>query len=123
MNETSIRSRLSDLALRLATLSLLASAPFAVVAEEQGSARGALQIDEVVVTARRVEESLQSAPVAVSAFNATELDRMFAQDLRDVGGYAPNVTIQAKPGFRASFCHMGGEEIHRCFHRSLLGDG
>ncbi len=108
MNETSIRSRLSDLALRLATLSLLASAPFAVVAEEQGSARGALQIDEVVVTARRVEESLQSAPVAVSAFNATELDRMFAQDLRDVGGYAPNVTIQAIPGFRAASVAIRG---------------
>jgi iron complex outermembrane receptor protein len=51
------------------------------------------QLEEVVVTARRVEESLQETPVAVSVFNAEEfVELRGAQDMTDVS-IAPNVSI------------------------------
>lgn len=51
-------------------------------------------IEEVVVTARYREETVQETPVSVTAFNEIMLERMTAQDLRDVGPATPNVRIQ-----------------------------
>lgn len=65
-------------------------------------------IEEITVEARRVEESLQKTPIAVTAFSATTIDRMFAQDMRDIGQIAPNVNISAIPGFRAAAIGIRG---------------
>lgn len=51
-------------------------------------------IEEVTVTARKVEESLQDAPLAVSAFSAQELENRGAIDVTDVAAAAPNVHFQ-----------------------------
>jgi iron complex outermembrane recepter protein len=59
---------------------------------ETAAASGA--IEEVVVTARYREESVQDSPTSVTAFNQVLLDKITAQDLRDVGPVAPNVRIQ-----------------------------
>lgn len=50
-------------------------------------------IDEIVVTARYKTESLQDIPQAISAFGATQLDKLNARDLSDLTASAPNVTI------------------------------
>ncbi len=102
------KGRGRPIAMALTALSTLVFLPAPAGAQDAGAARTTLKIEEVVVQARRVEESLQTAPVAVSAFNANEIQRMFAQDLRDVGGYSPNVTIQAIPGFRAASVAIRG---------------
>jgi iron complex outermembrane receptor protein len=49
-------------------------------------------LDEVVITARRVEENLQSAPVAVTAVSAQELQARNVTSLIDLSSLAPNVT-------------------------------
>ena len=54
----------------------------------------ALALEEIVVTSRRVEESLQDVPLAVSAFTGVELQSRGALDLRDVGAMVPSVEIQ-----------------------------
>lgn len=59
---------------------------------EQAAASG--PIEEVVVTARYREESVQDSPTSVTAFNQVLLDKITAQDLRDVGPASPNVRIQ-----------------------------
>lgn len=51
-------------------------------------------IEEVLVTARYRQESLQESPVAVTVFNQALLAEITAQDLRDVGPASPNVHIQ-----------------------------
>jgi iron complex outermembrane receptor protein len=56
--------------------------------EGQDSATG-----EIVVTARRTEESLQRVPAAVSSFNERALDRLHATDTTALQGAVPNLNI------------------------------
>ena len=51
------------------------------------------QLEEITVTARRVAESLQEAPVSVSAFSGDSLEAEGALDLMDIGDMAPNVNF------------------------------
>ena len=62
-------------------------------ARAQGAA-DSLALEEIVVTARRVEENLQDVPTAISAFSGAELQLRGALDLRDVGAMVPSVEIQ-----------------------------
>ncbi len=53
---------------------------------------------EIVVTARRREESLQDVPIAVTAFSGTQLEQNGAIDITDVAATAPNVTLEVSRG-------------------------
>ena len=64
-----------------------------VNAEEAAGARSTV-IEEVVVTARKREESLQEVPVAVSAFDEDQLESQSIQEFIDVEGQIPGVMIQ-----------------------------
>ena len=57
------------------------------------SARGALAIEEVIVTARRVEEQLQRSPVTVSALDERAIGQLFATKLTDITGSVPNLQL------------------------------
>ena len=48
---------------------------------------------DIVVTARRTEESLQRVPVSVSAFNERALERIQATDTTGLQGAVPNLNI------------------------------
>lgn len=65
--------------------------PLGVSAEEDQ--KESLSIEEVIVTVRYKNESLQDSPVAVSAFNEGLLEKMAAQDFRDLSPATPNVQI------------------------------
>lgn len=60
---------------------------------------GALAIEEVTVTARKVEESLQTTPVAVSAFTGADLEVRNAIDVVDVARASPNVHLESGSAF------------------------
>ena len=49
-------------------------------------------IDEIIVTARKREESIQDVPVAITAITG-DLEHSGIRDLTDLNGYAPNVRI------------------------------
>ena len=51
-------------------------------------------IDEVIVTARRREESQQSTPVSVTVFSAQDIRDINAHDLQDLRGTVPNLELQ-----------------------------
>ena len=53
----------------------------------------AAQLEEITVTARRQEESLQQIPVAVTALSGNLLDKLNVQDVTKLGQLAPNLTI------------------------------
>ena len=53
----------------------------------------AQEIEEIVVTARFQEESLQQIPLAITAISADKLEANGAQNVIDVADWAPNVTI------------------------------
>ena len=51
-------------------------------------------VGEVTVTARRVTEDIQKAPVAVTAVTPEQIQRMHPHDLSDLNHLAPNFTIE-----------------------------
>ena len=53
---------------------------------------------EIVVTARRREESLKDVPIAVTVFSGAALERQGAIDITDIGDTTPNVTIETSRG-------------------------
>ncbi len=59
-------------------------------------------IEEVIVTARYRSESVQDAPISITAFSEQNLEGIIAQDLRSVGPIAPNVRIQPVVTFQNS---------------------
>ncbi len=54
-------------------------------------------IEEVVVTARKREESLQDVPVAVTAFTEKQIDQVYGNDIGEFSKYTPNVTLARQP--------------------------
>jgi iron complex outermembrane receptor protein len=85
------------LAAAVALLSLGAGATPPVLAQSS-SAEG---IEEVVVTARKREETLQDVPVAVSAITGDQIRNAYAQSAKDLEGMSPNLIydrVQATPG-------------------------
>jgi iron complex outermembrane receptor protein len=50
-------------------------------------------LESITVTARRREESLQDVPIAVTAFSAKALETLDVQNLGDLQGEVPNLTI------------------------------
>ena len=58
----------------------------------------AKQLDQVIVTARKREETLQDVPIAVSAFTAASLFRQNVQNLGDLQGKVPSLQIYAARG-------------------------
>lgn len=64
----------------------------------------------VVVTARRVEENLQSVPVTVTAFSSDDLEENAIVDVQRLADFTPGVTIDSFPRVapRAWFRGVGG---------------
>ena len=56
------------------------------------AAENSLAIEEVVVTARKQEESSQDVPIAMTAISE-QLQNSTIRSLTDLNGFAPNVTI------------------------------
>ncbi|WP_122467029.1 TonB-dependent receptor [Brevundimonas lutea] len=83
---------------RLVKCALLSSAAWGVlaagaVAQEAGGDPQATQLEEIVVTARRTEESLQRTPLSVSAFSEATLERLGATEVTDLQGAVPNLNL------------------------------
>ena len=53
---------------------------------------------EIIVTARRREESLQDVPIAVTAYSGAQLEAQGALDITDIGDTTPNVTVEVSRG-------------------------
>ena len=86
-------------------LSLLVGAPFfsgtskAFAQDaEQANESSDVTLDEIKVTARRREETLQDVPVAVTAFTPETIDKLNVRDLGDLDAQVPNLTIYAARG-------------------------
>ncbi|HPF27693.1 MAG TPA: TonB-dependent receptor [Steroidobacteraceae bacterium] len=85
------------MAAKFARLSILAlacavSGAYAQDAKSQEASAG---INEIVVTARRVEERLQDAPVSIAAFSAETLERAAIQNINDLTNFTSNMTFSS----------------------------
>jgi len=68
-----------------------AMAPLAAAVAAERDSSGV--IEEIIVTSRRTEESLQDVPVSVTAFTEDDIARVAPRSLRDFDGLMPNVFI------------------------------
>ena len=60
--------------------------------QNEASATG---IENIIVTARRREESLQDVPIAITALTAEQLETQNVRTLEDLTAYAPNIKVNA----------------------------
>ena len=72
--------------------SILAFSAATVISVPVLAAEKELVLEEVVVTARKQEESSQSVPIAITAISK-ELESSTIRNLTDLNGFAPNVQI------------------------------
>ena len=75
-------------AFAVVSVSLLCSTAPLSAQSDSGSS---VALEEIVVTARKREESLQDTPLAVSAFNARELEQRNIISVSEISQYVPNV--------------------------------
>ena len=61
--------------------------------------------DEVIVTARKRQETVQDIPVAITAFTGEGLEARGITSIAEVGNLAPNVTYQNNPN-AVSYTHL-----------------
>jgi len=98
----------------LSALLTLPQTAMAQTAETQATG-----LEDIIVSARRREESIQSTPVAVSAISPTELANAAAPDIRDLVGRTPNIVIDpvnAGPSAAAiSIRGISFEDIEKSF--------
>ncbi len=59
------------------------------------AAEDTVTLEEITVTARRRDESLQTVPIAVTAFTAADLERRGISDITELAQSAPSVTLEA----------------------------
>ena len=86
--------------LSLAVSLLALTAPAAVRAQEDTPApsEGAATLEDIVVTARRREESVIDVPVAVSALSAKMLDAAHVTDVTQIAQMTPQLLIAPASG-------------------------
>ena len=63
------------------------------IAGVAGAQEGAVALEEIVVTARKVEERLQDVPLAITAFSAAEIQSAGIENLDDVANFTPGLTF------------------------------
>ncbi len=87
------------LALGTALVSLQAAPAYAQDASVDAAATAADEGDgEIIVTARRREESLQDVPVAITAYSGDKLEKAGALDITAIADTTPNVTLEPSRG-------------------------
>jgi len=70
-----------------------------VQAQEQRTSGAEQILEEVVITARRREETLQNTPMAVSAYSGESLEYRGIESLDEISRFAPNLTLENNPSF------------------------
>jgi iron complex outermembrane receptor protein len=84
---------------RAIALTLAASAAGTAQAQAPtGRPAAAAGLDEIVVTARRVEERLMEVPIAITAYTAEEMARRNIQGIGDVAKYTAGVSFENYSG-------------------------
>ena len=100
-------------------VALLAQPTLAQVAEPAAAASDTGALREIIVTAQRRQDSIQSIPVAVTALDQRALDAATVEDIRDFSGRVPSLVVDnvaAGPSAAAiSIRGISFEDIEKSF--------
>ncbi|MFM2043018.1 MAG: Colicin receptor precursor [Pseudomonadota bacterium] len=96
--KTRTRTIASVLYASTALIAAAAAFPASAQTAPPTSPEAAGPLEEIIVTARRREESLQDVPVAITAFSAEALDLRGDPDITAIAQVTPNLTLEASRG-------------------------
>src|ERR1700761_655846 len=88
----SARSMLA-LGAAIAIIAFTSGARPAAAQSGQQAASAGTGLEEIVVTARRREERLQTVPIAITAFTQAELEQKHVEQLRDLAKSVPSLAV------------------------------
>jgi iron complex outermembrane receptor protein len=77
----------------VAIVALTSGARPAAAQSNQPTAAAGSGLEEIVVTARRREERLQTVPIAITAFTQTDLEQKHVEQLRDLSKSVPSLAV------------------------------
>lgn len=93
------------------------------LAQSEPQVAASTGVEDIIVSARRRAESIQDAPLAVTAISPRELANMAAPDIRDLVGRTPNLVIDpvnAGPSAAAiSIRGISFEDIEKSFDPAI----
>jgi iron complex outermembrane receptor protein len=101
------KSYRSTLVNTTSALALAVTAAVPAYAQDQQAQGGGLQLEEIIVNARRVDENIQRVPIAITAFTP---EKLAAQDVKDIWTLTKNIgglNICCSPG-TTSFIFLRG---------------
>lgn len=73
----------------------------------------AFVLEEIVVTAQKRDQSLQDVPLAITALSSDDLQRVNAQDMKDIQFSTPNLTVNGATAATQSFGIRGISDFSR----------
>lgn len=74
-------------------------APALAVAQDADDDSTAWLIEEIIVTARKREEGLQSTPISISAFSGASLEYRGVTKIDGIANFTPNLVFENNPSF------------------------
>ena len=86
----------------------IAALPALPALAQEATQEGAAALEEITVTARRREESIQDAPYAVTAFSAQGIEDAGIERVEDFVALTSNVTLATSQGIGTSFLSIRG---------------
>ena len=89
-----IPATLSPLAVAVALSSAALVSTSVQAQEPKPRGASAAMLEEVIVTARKREESMQDVPLSVSAFNSDQIDALKVRNLSNLSVGMPNVSLE-----------------------------
>lgn len=90
-----------------ALAALLGGLVFLVSADVAAQQAGSTELEEIVVTARRREESMQEIPISVVAISSDQLEQLSIQTMGDLTQAVPNFTFQNRGSILGNFGMRG----------------
>ena len=85
--------------------------PLAPAAYAQESAETGISQDEIIVTARRREESLSKVPIAITAIGGEELEKRAIFNENDLQSAVPGLVIRQNGGVHAFNYSIRGQSV------------
>ena len=65
-------------------------------AQDDGDEKAGRMLEEVIVTAQKREQTLQEVPLTVTAFSGDFVTENGVEDIRDIAGLTPNLSIKSR---------------------------
>jgi iron complex outermembrane recepter protein len=76
-------------------------------------------LEEIVVTAQKRPEDIQSVPLSITAVSGKDIADKNMGDMNDVANYVPNLDVLATPSFPSIYMRGLGSSYNRGFEQSV----